>query len=290
MRRGLLLIAAFTTALAVAGAASSRVVAYSGDAPPDPAGDSGRAPDLTTLSMANDDAGKLTWRIGIANRSALAAPDLVFLVIDADWKETGSNGFEFLIQVDPARGTALAAWNGSEWQDTQSKSVAASFAGGVLEISVDFRELKSENVRFEVFSLADSSNPNSDLDVAPNGSAVFAFNVKVPLLFDSLTKPKKAVAGKTFSVSMSAWTDGTDPATSSCRARVGKKTLKAKASSASVTLASPSSSGPIVTAYKSLVLCSVSVPRNARGKTVSVQVTALRAGVSLTRSFTVKAR
>ncbi|HEX9266932.1 MAG TPA: hypothetical protein VF965_05535, partial [Candidatus Limnocylindria bacterium] len=165
-----------------------------------------------------------------------------------------------------------------------------SFVGGVLEVSVDFRELKSENVRFYVFSLADGSKMNSDADVAPDGSAVFALNVKVSLLFDALTKPKNAVAGKTFSASMIAWTDGTDLATSSCRARVGKKTLKAKATSASVTIASPSSSGPIVTAYKSLVLCSVSVPRNVRGKTVSVQLTMTRAGVSLTRSFTVKAR
>jgi hypothetical protein len=290
MRRGLLVVLTAAAALALAGGASSRVLANGGDAPPDPAGDSGSAPDLTTLSVENDDAGKLMWRIGIANRAALLTGDLVDILIDADAKDsTGQDGFEYVIQVDPTQQTALASWTGSGWQDTRSGTVSSSFSAGVLTVSVDFRELGSEFVRFYVLSARNATQPGFDFDASPNDGS-FVFNVKVPLLLESLTKPKKVTAGKTFTFALSAWTDGADPATASCRARAGQKKLKARAVSAAATLAVPGANGAVVLGYKTVVLCTVSVPRAVRGKTVSVQLTAKRGGATLTQTFRAKAK
>ena len=53
----------------------------------DPAGDStSAAPDLTSVSVANDDAAVVTFHISIPNRPALLDADLIEVLVDADGK------------------------------------------------------------------------------------------------------------------------------------------------------------------------------------------------------------
>ena len=277
------------SALVLTAAASSRPLEGGGSAPPDPAGDSGIAPDITAVSMANDNAGKLTWRITLANRAQFVAPDFVSIYIDADYRDTGEEGFEFLLQADPAQGPALFKWNGN-WQDTQSKTVSASFANSVLEISIDFREMDSELFVFWLYGDQVPVDSDEQWDEAPN-TDTYAYFADVPLLIDSFTKPARVSAGKAAKLSLSAWTNNSTTAKVTCTGRVGSKKIKAKVLSVVVSLATPASDGQrVVTSYQARGSCSFAVPRNAKGKAFSGRMTLSKGGVSLSRTLAGKVR
>ena len=50
----------------------------------DPTGDSGNAPDVTTVTASNDDNGQITFAISLANRTALSDSDLAIVQLDTD--------------------------------------------------------------------------------------------------------------------------------------------------------------------------------------------------------------
>jgi len=277
-------------ALVLTAAASSRPLEGGGSAPPDPAGDSGVAPDITTIVLANDNAGKLSWRIGLPNRTQFVAPDFVSIYIDADSKDTGNDGFEFLIQADGQQGPALFSWGGSDWVDTRSKTIAASFAGGVLEVSIDFRELGSELIVFWIYSDTAPASSDEQFDEAPN-TGTYAYFVQVPLLFKSLKKFARVTAGRAATISLDAWTDNQQRARVSCTGRSGSLRIKGRALAASTTIAVPASGGGLVaTAYLATARCTFVVPRSARGKTLTARITATKGGVSITRTLRAKVR
>jgi hypothetical protein len=290
MSRGLFLILmVVASALVLTAAASSSPLDGSESAPPDPAGDSGVAPDITAVSMANDNAGKLTWRITLGNRTQFLAPDFVSIYIDADFKDTGEDGFEFLFQADPAQGPALFKWNG-DWQDTQSKTVSSSFANGVLEMSVDFREMDSELFVFWVYGDQAPADSDEQWDEAPN-TGIYSYFADVPLLIDNFTKPARVSAGKAAKLSLSAWTNNSTTAKVTCTGRIGSKKIKGKAVSAVVSVGVPASNGQlVVTSYREQGSCSFAVPRSARGKIFSGRITVLKGGVSLSRTLAGKVR
>jgi hypothetical protein len=288
--RGLLLVpVALAVALVLATSAASRPLTNSGQAPPDATGDSGSAPDITTLAMENDNAGKLMWKIGIGNRTAWAPPDYLQIPIDADRRDsTGPDGgFEFTIEADAENGTRLFAWDGTSYFDARSKTVTSSLANGVLSISIDFRELGSEAPRFYFYS--DTAPPDSDdfWDEAPAAPASYVYAVIVPVLLDKFTPPKTMRAGATASLSISVWTDDAKSPAISCKAKASGKAVKGKSSWAAVSVVSPD--GPEI-ARKGVAGCKFAVPRSMRGKTLSATVTLTKEGVTLRQSFSKKIR
>src|SRR5918912_4338550 len=50
----------------------------------DPAGDAASAPDITGVAVSSDDAGIVTVKVSVANRSALASSEEVDVGIDTD--------------------------------------------------------------------------------------------------------------------------------------------------------------------------------------------------------------
>ena len=50
----------------------------------DATGDSGIAPDVTSVTAANDDSGTITITASIPNRAALSTNDMLLIVIDSD--------------------------------------------------------------------------------------------------------------------------------------------------------------------------------------------------------------
>jgi hypothetical protein len=284
------MLIATASALALTAVASSRSLEGGGTAPPDPAGDSGSAPDFTTLALANDNAGKLSWRIGLGNRTQFIAPDFIQILIDADAKDTGMNGFEFLIQADPAQGVDLFRWNG-DWQGTESKTLTASFTGGVLEISLDFRELGSERIFFYLYSDTVPITADDQLDEAPDGEDLYSYFVQVPLLFKSLSRPARVVAGRAAKLSLVSWTDSSQTARVTCAGRIGTKRVGGKPASSTATIAVPLPNGELVTmSYQATTSCSFAVARSAKGKTFSARITSRKSGVSVTRTMVAKIR
>src|SRR6266545_3215160 len=73
MRPGVLLAVLLLAALSVPGATSAAGSASFADT----AGDAGPAPDLTTVIVANDELGLITFRITVTNRSTLGPDDLI---------------------------------------------------------------------------------------------------------------------------------------------------------------------------------------------------------------------
>src|SRR5262249_13083809 len=80
----------------------------------DATGDSGAAPDVTAVSVTNDVAGDITFKVTVANQSALAADGAVQLVIDSDDNEkTGdSDGFDYFFELDGDNTYVFEKWNG----------------------------------------------------------------------------------------------------------------------------------------------------------------------------------
>lgn len=290
MRRAFVpLLIALAAGLVLTATAASRVLSNGGTAPPDATGDSGTAPDITTLEMANDDNGMLTWKIGLGNRSQWFKPDYLQIPIDADRQDaTGpAGGFEYLIEADTENGTRLFHFEGLDYVDVPSKTLASSFADGVLTISIDFREIGSESPRFYFY--ADTAPQESDdfYDVAPEGTASYVFGVKVPLLLDTYKPPRTVRAGAALPVSIGVWTDDANSPAVTCKAKAGKKSVVGKKSWASVTIISPQ--GPLL-AYKGFVSCRFAVPKALRGKTLAVTMTLQKEGVTLREAFSKKIR
>lgn len=291
MRRNVsLALTLLAAALLFTATASSRPLADAKELAADTGGDSGNAPDLTAGSVSNNNEGKLTWRIGIGNRSQFAAPDIFFIYMDADGADTGPDGFEFLLQHDPEQGPALFKWNGTAWADTQSKSLAVSFASGALEISLDFRELDSQSLLFWFESDTLPIVADQQFDQAPNGDGVHFYFVNVPLLFGSFTKPARFTAGRTANLSLDLWTDSERRGAVGCTGRVGSKQIRGTGSWASVTITVPSGGQLVPIAYKGKATCRFALPRNAKRKALSLRISATKNGVTVFRSVGGRAR
>lgn len=167
-------------AVHVAGAANN--AAFS-----DPAGDvTSAAPDITSVSVSNDDSAVVTFRVSIPNRPALLDPDLVAVLVDADGKAStgcarGSFGAEYALDVLAQRYVFGRCIRG-QWDFTKPPaSFRGSYGSSTLTLQVNRRELGgSTNFKFRVGS-AGTSDDGAAYDFAPNvGLAPWNYRVIAP--------------------------------------------------------------------------------------------------------------
>jgi hypothetical protein len=104
----------------------------------DPAGDSGNAPDITTVTVSNDGSGNITFQVTVPNRSALASRDQMLIRVDADRNQaTGSSGgFEYAIELG-ASGATLLCLGGSNSVAATAPTLSSSFTAGVLTVAIN---------------------------------------------------------------------------------------------------------------------------------------------------------
>jgi hypothetical protein len=181
---------------------------------PDSTGEDAAAPDITTVTVANDDAGLITFTVGISNRPALTA-DMYFLVfLDTDKNtntgSTDSVGADYVIQLVPGA-VDLFQWNGTTFAHASSQaSLTFSYTptGPVIKIgAADLSKTKSFNfavVAASGFAVDASGNPdfsNEHRDYAPDlGHGFNTYNVLTKLVLTVTaftTAPKPAKAGRT---------------------------------------------------------------------------------------------
>ncbi len=139
---------ALTTALALAGGAGA--VTFT-----DATGDSGTAPDITSLEVTNDARGRITFRLTLPNRStALEATDLMFVLMDSDRnKATGtSDGDDHLIQLTQG-GISILRWDGARYSPVAAPAARMSISGGVVTLIVPRANLANTSA-FEAVLLA----------------------------------------------------------------------------------------------------------------------------------------
>jgi hypothetical protein len=309
MRRRFLSLALPVAALLVFGPATSSALPLhpaSGTASfADTAGDGGIAPDVTGVSVSNDDQGLVTFRITVANRTALGPDDVIGIPIATDDPSVlkgrrGGDGATFVLALD-ARGAFLLAWNGVEMADVNPapNAVTGSFADGVGTITVRQEDLAPGfpdmsvpvGLDFYVLGIAFSGNDVLAQDEAPDGTGLWNYKLSEPLrLIVTSFDPRATVkAGKTLTVLMGLAHADTGKAVSAgrvtCTARVGGRALKAtghfftvRLTIGGVPLVSPSAS------------CSWKIPRTAKGKTVQGSVTVTESGMRVSRPFSTRVR
>jgi hypothetical protein len=105
----------------------------------DPGGDASNSPDLTGVSIANDDAGVITAKLTVSNRSTLGASEGVAIGLDTDQNpDTGSvfYGAEWELDLEGSAATVYQATpNGSYTQVAAPASYTASMSGGVATLT-----------------------------------------------------------------------------------------------------------------------------------------------------------
>ena len=259
----------------------------------DSTGEDAAAPDITSVTVANDDAGLITFTVNVANRPALTA-DMYFLVfVDSDKNtntgSTDSLGADYVIQLIPGA-VDLFQWNGTTFAHAPSQaSLTFSYAptGPVIKISAaDLNKTKSFNfavVAAAGFAVDANGNPdftNEHRDYAPDlGHGFNTYNVMTKLVLTVTaftTAPKPAKAGRTFSASLAANENDTagpvQTGTVGCSASVAGKRL-------------------IVVTHavrNGVAVCVWRVPRTAKGRIVRGLITLTVRGTSVTRGFSAR--
>lgn len=190
----------------------------------DPAGDSGNAPDVTTVTVSNDDAGMITFAATLANRAAPSSEDVVMILVDSDQNSgTGESGFDYAIGVTPV-GSVLLGWNGSDLALANSPTLTATFSGGQLTLRINRSDLNgTSGFVFGLGTSGDAGKTAGDIAGAWTYQLVLGTattttaptttttpvattptttpSIKVKLLIDApKTTPARAVAGKRLAV------------------------------------------------------------------------------------------
>jgi hypothetical protein len=248
----------------------------------DPAGDSGTAGDLTSVTVAGDKAsGQLLFRITGTN-IASAETNLLFLDIDSDANPlTGDltdNGSDYSFGLD-LTGYGFFHWNGSAWVATSDLSVQISGSTSQILISVNRSDLGNSSL-FNFFTSTVNTTDRA-FDIAPNeGAFNYSFEANGPQILSVDVKKTPAAgprAGKRFVIAPTGLKLPPDrqttpptilPESYSCTAKLGAKRLA-------------TGSG----------VCSIAIPKkNAKGKRLTVLLTVKFEGATKVVPLTFKVK
>ena len=202
-RTGLVLaVAAFVVALPTAagalpnGTAGAAYVAANSQTYQDSTGEDATAPDITTITVSNDDAGIVSFRINVPNRPTLGQDMLFEIWVDTDNNAaTGSpelGGADYVMQL--VRGEiSLYKWDGTDYTrrlgDPSAVTMTFSYQAG-LTARISAAELgNTKAFKFFVVAISglvvdpvtgDLDGANSKADVAPGGGVgLFPYTVNV---------------------------------------------------------------------------------------------------------------
>ena len=262
----------------------------------DSTGEDAAAPDISSVTIANDDQANITFTINTPNRPTLTGDMEFDLVIDSDANPaTGAadfGGAEYIIVfIGPLEGrsdAALFRWDGKDFTSAgvSQSTLIFSYANGAT-LKVNASELGGTR-RFGLLALAIAGvtlnadgTPNYDnvhFDSAPDRGS-FTYDVKITppslVLGNGGTRPARPAAGKLFTQFVTvARSDGAalQGGIAACRATVGNVRVVATAAVGSSGRAS----------------CTYRVPKTAKGKQSRVTISVTSGGLSASKSFTAR--
>lgn len=306
MHRGVLCSALLVAALFVAGATSAAPAAVNtGRATfSDPAGDVTTAPDVTAVSVSNDDQGLITFRATIANRTTLGADDVIAIGIGTNDPDPlvgrRDDSMNFILGLGGADGAFLLRWDGESMVDVDPRpaSVTGSFTGGVAAMTVRQEDLgpgfpdNSVPISFDFFVLGILFNgfDVAAQDDAPDGTN-WSFKLSEPLrsIVTSFGAARTVKAGNSLVALLGLAHGDTGAAVRSgkvaCRARLGGKPLKGVGKFVAVPL---TVNGRRVQSPNAR--CTWKIPKTGKNKTVTGSITVTESGFTVSRSFSAKVR
>lgn len=278
-RAGLLSLLAVTSAIALTGAGSAGAVGKY----PDAAGDGKGSADLTGVSVASDAFGQIVFTINTA-ADPLAGDGWTVLVMDTDANPaTGAPNFlgaEYLIDLAEG-GYGFGRWTGSDWDwstpyttvrvRANANSVMFSFnrseLGGTTSINFYARSGRGDPSLGQMDDAPDDGSFNYTL--AAGGPDIREVGVKT-------TPDSGPRAGRPFVVQATSLAlpvvpgDGLSPQPDAyaCTAKLGAKALRGTG----------------------IGKCTFAIPKQAKGKKLSVSLTASYQGASKTVQFVYKVR
>src|SRR5439155_14492603 len=137
----------------------------------DTANDGGTAPDVRTVIVSNDAAGKYVFRINVSQLT-LPSNVLILIALDTDQNPaTGiTGGFDYVLVCDESNGSvALLRWNGSSLELAPSPTLAASDDSTGVTASFNKSDIgNAATVNFAVLSVEGGTPSAGHADVAPD--------------------------------------------------------------------------------------------------------------------------
>jgi hypothetical protein len=259
----------------------------------DSAGENPAAPDITTLTVSNTDAGIVSFRINIPNRATFSSDMYVAVEVDTDNNaNTGSpEGTEYAIEVFQGE-ASLFRWDGTNFTrrpgDPAFTSLLFSYQGGIT-IRMSAAELgNTKAFKFSTFVasgiVVDPVTGAADftkavVDFAPAaGAGLYAYQVRVTpaTLVVRRTTVGKATAGKPFTVRMVAARSDTNAVVRNgrvtCVGRIGNARLKAR----------------VQNVVAGAATCTWNLPPTSKGKRIRGSVSLVFEGLRASQSFSTR--
>jgi len=225
----------------------------------DPAGDAvGGATDISQVAVSNDFEGTITFAL-TTDRSAFTTDDLLVLVLDTDKNPaTGTNSFDYAIVIN-STGATLVRGTGTGFTPVAAPTLLS--ANGGMTITVNRSDLGG-TTGF-AFALVSSLRSNTAAGDSAPDTGRWTYDLDLKPVLDTLAahfSPAKPKAGKVFRLAgtMLRLSNGTIVKADSilCVARLNGKRLAGR--------------------------CSWRIPASARGKRLTVLLTAHYKGASAT--------
>jgi hypothetical protein len=215
------------------------------------------------------------------NQVTLAADTFVEVVFDLDQNtETGDSGVEAAFVI-ASGGWDFVKWDGTQYVGANVPSAHGSYANGVATFKIsraDLGGMPKFTYWADSYQLDASDNVIAG-DTAPDGTAAWQY-VFAPLTLRAgpvATMPARPTAGKLFAVGTGVLRADTNQPLANgavtCTVRIGNAPLRAK--------------GVI---SRGVAVCSMTLPKTAKGKLVRVTLKVTFQGVSTTKTYSARVR
>jgi hypothetical protein len=265
----------------------------------DSQGENPAAPDITTLTVSNTDAGVISFRVAIPNRPTFAPDMLLLLFVDSDANpQTGDPdelGADYVIEIFGGE-AALFRWDGTNFTrragDPPATSLIFGYMGGVT-VSISAAELgNTKRFGFSFIAVSgiaidpttsDLDFTNAVADIAPAASAgLYQYEVRItpPTLVVRSLKPTPArpTAGHTFTLRLTAVRSDTNAAVQNgrvtCVGRIGNARLRAQ----------------VQRVIGRAAVCTWNIPPKAAGKTFRGNVAVVFEGLRAQQGYSARVR
>jgi hypothetical protein len=151
--------------------------------------DARRAPDITAVVLANDDAGRLSLTVSFANRVCLQPSDVLVVGLDVDRDEQtgGPLGMDYALSATTA-GAELGVWSSSSWSGSGyvplPGAATLSLADQSLSLSTTvgrlgaLMEARRPRLRFVLIAIADTDQPEESW--ADDVAGPWSYRVQLP--------------------------------------------------------------------------------------------------------------
>jgi hypothetical protein len=283
--RRFLAAAALAAVVFVPTAAGTGIVDLGKTTYTDVRGDSGKAADLKSVVVSNDDMGDYSFTATFAAPLVPEHALLVYLNTDREASTGNSDGAEYVVAVSGDGDIEFDRWTGSHWVWNGYAGVTLGNPLGTKVIDFSIRKHDIGGVRhFDFFVVSQRTDNVDDHDDGPSaGHGMWRYDFAAPAIANAGSFATSATAGKTWTVGLRARQSNTG------RTITSGKIFCVAAPAANGTL-------PVLKAsfrrYRgdTYATCEFAIPKALKGKFVGSRIDITANGATASRHFHSTAR